>query len=80
MGPGWGKPKVIGSYMGLSERKTRDLFKEGLRHVRLPTGTLLSKFEWADEYLEQFEVKPRNAVDQIVDDVMHDLISDKGIE
>lgn len=73
MRSGWGKPREIGEHMSLSERKVRDLFKEGLRHVRLPTGTILCKFQWADEFLEQFEVQPDNSVDQIVDEVMKDF-------
>ena len=39
-----------------SPRWTRDLLKNGLRHIRVG-GKLLIKESWLDEYLEGFEVK-----------------------
>jgi hypothetical protein len=73
VGPGWGKLKEIARYMGLSERKGRDLLKEGLRHIRLPSGTILIKYSWADQYLEQFEINDDDQVSVIVDEVMKEM-------
>jgi excisionase family DNA binding protein len=66
---GWLKVKEAANYCGLSERKIRSLLKEGLRHSRLRSGTILIKVEWIDEYLGWFEVQ-ENEVDKIVDEVL----------
>ena len=69
---GWGKVKEAARYAGISERSFRDWLKDGLRHSRLSTGTILVAFAAIDEYLERFEVS-RNQVDNIVDEVMQKL-------
>lgn len=69
---GWGKVKAGAQHAGLSERTFRPLLKKGLRHVRLPSGTILIKFSWIDEYLGKFEVV-ENDVDQVVEDVLKDI-------
>jgi hypothetical protein len=74
MDKGWDKVKPISKYMGLSERKCRDLLKTGLRHIRLPSGTILIKYSWADQYLEQFEINNDDHVSKIVDDVCQELM------
>ena len=66
---GWLKVKEAAKYCGLSERKIRSLLKEGLRHSRLRSGTILIKIEWINEYLERFEAQ-ENDVDRIVDEVV----------
>ena len=73
MPEGWAKIPQIAPYMGLSERTVRKLLKDGLRCCRLPSGTILVKYEWADEYLGQFEDDGGRHVDAIVDDVMETL-------
>ncbi len=69
----WGKVKNGAQYAGLSERKMRDLLKQGLKHIRLPSGTILIKYEWIDEYLEGFEVV-ENEIDQVVDEVCSEIL------
>jgi hypothetical protein len=46
--------------------------KQGLRHARLPSGTILVKYTDIDEYLSRFVVK-ENEVDAIVDEVLKSL-------
>ena len=69
---GWLKVKDAAVYCGLSERKIRSLLKEGLRHSRLRSGTILIKVEWIDEFLGSFEAQ-ENEVDRIVDDAVRGL-------
>ena len=68
----WFKIPAAATYSGLSERKMRDLLKEGLRHSRLKTGTILIKRAWIDEYLESFEHQ-ENKVETIISEVMEGL-------
>jgi len=70
--PGWLKKKGAAQYMGLSPRKTHDLFNQGLRHIRLPSGMRLTKPEWIDDFLIQFEATG-NKVDQVVDEVLEGM-------
>jgi hypothetical protein len=60
-------------YSAFSERKFREFPKMGLRHIRMPSGTLRFKYSWIDEFLDQYEVCESNEVDQIVGEVMRDL-------
>jgi hypothetical protein len=53
----------------MSERTIRSWLKDGLRHSRLRSGTILIKIEWIDEYLELFEAQ-ENEADSIVDEVV----------
>ena len=53
---GWLKPSQGAKYASVSLKKFRGWFKDGLRHSILPNGRYLTKFEWIDSYLEQFEV------------------------
>ena len=69
---GWCKIKGGVAYTGIGERKFRDLPKEGLRHIRLPSGTLLFKYEWIDDFLLQYEVT-ENEVEDIVNEVVRDF-------
>jgi hypothetical protein len=45
----------------VSLRQFRTWFKNGLRYVQLPNGRILTKYEWIDSYLGQFEVKDDTA-------------------
>jgi excisionase family DNA binding protein len=69
---GWAKVKEAAKYAGVSVRTLRDWLKDGLRHSRLNTGTILVAYAAIDDYLARFEVN-RNQVDNIVDEVMQEL-------
>ena len=66
---GWAKIKPAAQYAGISERTLRQWLKEGLRHTRLKTGTVLIKYTWVDEFLEQFEVGSESEVERIVNSI-----------
>ncbi|UCE07354.1 MAG: helix-turn-helix domain-containing protein [bacterium] len=70
--PGWGKVKVAAKYGGVGERTFRGWLKNGLKHSRLPSGTILVRFSEIDRYLERFVVN-NDQVDEIVNEVMEDL-------
>jgi len=71
--PGWGKIRPAAEYAGIKERTLRgDWLKNGLRHVRLPSGTILIKYEWIDQYLESFAAT-EGRVDKIVSETMKGL-------
>ena len=55
MARGWAKPKQVAGYAGVSERTMRKWLKDGLKFSQLPTGTILVRYEWVDEYLNSFE-------------------------
>jgi len=69
---GWAKIKAGAKYSGVSERTFRKWLKSGLRHSRLPSGTILTKPEWMDEYLERFEVV-ENRVDKITEEICKEM-------
>jgi len=56
----------------MSERTLRTWLKWGLRHSRLPSGTILINERWIDEYIEQFE-STRNEVDEMVNSLLRDM-------
>jgi hypothetical protein len=68
----WLKPKSAAKKADVSERTLRDWLKAGLRHSRLPSGSILIKAEWLDEFLAQFEAT-HNDVDRIVANVCRGL-------
>jgi len=70
--PGWGKVKAAAKYAGISERSLRGWLKSSLRHVRLPSGTILVSFAAIDDFLARFEVT-QNQVDDIVNEVVNEL-------
>jgi hypothetical protein len=67
---GWTKPRGGAKYADQGLKGFHTWFRNGLRHVRLPNGRILTKYEWIDQYLEQFEVK--DDVDRIVDEILKD--------
>ena len=69
---GWLKIKDAAVYCDMSERTVRSWLKDGLRHSRLRSGTILIKVEWIDEFLERFEAE-ENEVDRIVDEVVREF-------
>ncbi len=71
---GYAKVKQAAKYAGVSERTFREWLKNGLRHIRLPSGTILIPYAWIDEYLMGFEAET-NQVDEIVNQVVKELRS-----
>ena len=69
---GWARIRVAAEYAGIKERTMRDWLKAGLKHSRLPSGTVLIKYQAIDEFLEGFAAK-EDQVDQVVDEVMRGL-------
>ena len=69
---GWGKVKSAAKYAGISERTFRDLLKMGLKHCRLPSGTILVRYQDIDIYFESF-LYEKNEIDRITDEVLRDL-------
>ena len=65
---GWVKSKRGAQYAGVSERTFRNWLKAGLSYSRLPSGTILIKESWIDDYLERFQVQ-MNEVNDIVKEV-----------
>lgn len=68
----WFKIKDGAAYAGVKPRMVSGWIKDGLRHSRLPSGTILIKREWIDGFLQKHEVK-ENQIDEIVRAVMKDL-------
>ena len=69
---GWSKIKSAAKYAVISERTMRNWLKDGLKHSRLPSGAVLIKYAWVDEYLEAFAAT-EDQVDKIVNETMRDL-------
>lgn len=69
---GWMKVKPASKYAGVSERTFRNWLKTGLRHCRLPTGTILVQPMAIDEHLQGFETNS-NQLDSLVDEVLQGL-------
>ena len=69
---GWAKIKKAAEYSNISERTMRDWLKDGLKHSRLPSGTVLIKYESIDAYLESFAGK-EDQVDKIVNETLRDF-------
>jgi len=74
---GWAKIKGAARYAGISVRTWRGWLKNGLRHVRLETGTIPVKYSWIDDYLLQHEVdadKDKREIENAVDETLKGLI------
>ena len=69
---GWASVKDAAKYAGFSERTMRKLLKQGLKHSRLPSGTIRIRYQDIDNYLEQFQVN-EDQVDDIVDEILKDF-------
>jgi hypothetical protein len=71
---GWAKVQSAASYADVSPRTLRKWFESGLRYVKAPSGALLIKLEWLDEFLEKFEVeRTTNKIDQIVNEALEGM-------
>lgn len=69
---GWCKIKQACKYSGVSERTFRKWLRNGLKHSRMPSGTILINFEDIDTFLKKYEVN-HNQVDEMVDEVLKGL-------
>lgn len=69
---GWAKVKQAARYAGISERTFRPWLKQGLKHSRLPSGTILIRFSDIDAFLEGFAAE-QSRVDEIVADICGEL-------
>ena len=69
---GWCKPSGGAKYANQSLKQFRTWFRNGLRHVRLPNGRILTKYSWIDEFLQQYEVKSDEAA-EIAKELVEDL-------
>lgn len=72
----WASIKTAAVYADVSPRTVRSWLKEGLKHSRLPSGTIRIKLEDLDEFLSQYAVdgnEARARVDGIVEEVMRGL-------
>lgn len=69
---GWAKIKGAAEYAGVKERTLRSWLKEGLKYSRLPSGTILIKYAWLDEFLEGFQEK-ENIADLLAEKTLKEL-------
>ena len=69
---GWARIKDGAKHGGVKERTFRDWLKAGLKYSRLPSGTILIRYSWIDEFLEKYQVN-ENQVQNIVDEVTKEL-------
>jgi predicted site-specific integrase-resolvase len=60
------------AYAGISPRTMRTWLKKGLRHARLPSGTILIKYEAVDEFISKYE-EQQNVADLIVAELEKEL-------
>ena len=73
---GYGKIKEAARYAGVSPRTLRKFLRQGLKHVRLPTGTILIRYGWIDEFLGEFEVGTgQDRLDKLVEEVTREFVS-----
>ena len=70
--PEWFKIKSLTQYCDVSERTCRSWLKKGLRFTRLPSGMILIKRSWIDEFLAEYEHSD-NQVDDIVEGVIKEI-------
>jgi predicted site-specific integrase-resolvase len=69
---GWARIKEGAKHSGVKERTFRDWLKAGLKHSRLPSGTILIRYSWIDEFLEKYQVN-ENQVQKIVDQTVKEI-------
>ncbi len=70
---GWAKIKYASEYAGVSPRTLRKWLKRGLKHSRLPSGTILIKYDAIDEFLATYEAQ-NNEVDRLVETIEKELL------
>jgi hypothetical protein len=64
--------KAGSQHAGVSERTFRPWLKQGLKHSRLPSGTILIRFSDIDNFLERFSTD-ENQVDDIVAEIEKEM-------
>lgn len=69
---GWTKIEGAASYCGMSVRTIRGWLKKGLKHSRLPSGTILIRYGAIDAFLGSHEVEG-DQVSRIVDEIEDEL-------
>ena len=69
---GYCKVKKGANYAGVSVRTFRNWLKNGLKHSRMGSNSVLIKYEHIDDYIKQFEFKC-NEIDDVVNSVMADM-------
>lgn len=69
---GWTKVKDGARYAGISERSFRKWLKQGLRHVRLESGTILIRYGWIDDFLKNFEIQG-DMISKIVSEIEKEM-------
>ena len=69
---GWGKLKSGAKYADVSVRTFRPWLDKGLEHSRLPSGTILIRYEAIDEFLSKFTVK-QDRVEKMVFEIVEEL-------
>jgi predicted site-specific integrase-resolvase len=70
---GWGKIKSASEYAGVSPRTLHKWLKRGLKHSRLPSGTILIRYSAVDEFLATYEAQ-NNEVDRLVETIEKELL------
>ena len=74
---GWAKIKGGAQYANVSERTFRDWLKQDLKYSKLPTGHIVTKYEWIDKFLEGFTVN-ENELDRLVAETIKGLGGGNG--
>ena len=71
---GWHKPKAAARYCGVSESTLRMWIRENnLRYSRLPSGAILIRESWLDDFLMAFEFTREINADQVSEQILEDL-------
>jgi len=68
----WFKVKDGAKYADVSERTFRSWLKNGLHHSKLPSGLILIKVAWIDQYLQQFKRQDDEA-SRIAESIIKDI-------
>lgn len=69
---GWANVKAAAQYANVSERTFRDWLRQDLKYSKLPSGHILTKYEWIDQFLEGYEINV-NELDKLVADTIKGL-------
>jgi hypothetical protein len=68
----WLKVKEASKYAGISPRTFRSWLGKGLCYTKLPSGLILVKTDWVDEFLDQFKTK-NDKLNRIAQSILKDL-------
>jgi excisionase family DNA binding protein len=70
---GWAKIKETSRYAGVSPRTLRKWLERGLKHARLPSGTILIRYTAVDEFLAAYEEQD-NEIDRMVEEISKEVL------